>query len=144
MQCIITTKGMDEFITFVDTEKNETVIYRNKNKIASLEMRCDSAAYDGRRLIYTEKNNGTIFITDTENSDPKKISSCYGKLSVVRILSEFDDLALFKADDKYIILNYLNGKEILDCSGLKLDIINDIYMDKYGIGKSGDSIPNLV
>lgn len=136
MQCVITTKGIDEFITYVDKEKSEVVIYHNNNKIANPAMECNSAAYDGRRLIYTEKNKNSVFVTDIDNSYLKEVSVSYSKLSIQKILSEFDNFVLLKTDDKYIIYDYINGEEVLDCSSLKLDLIYDLYMDKYGIGQA--------
>lgn len=103
MRCIITTKGSNDFITYVDKEKAEVQIYQNKNSIAHLTLECISAAYNGNRLLYTTEKNGSIFITDLDNSHTIEVPTHYDAIFIEQILREFDDLVLLFTGSKYII-----------------------------------------
>ncbi len=136
MRCIITTKGSDDFITYVDKEKDEILLYKNRAKIAHLTLKCSSAAYSGCKLLYTVEDKGIIFITDLDNKHTTEVSTPYKTLSIKQILREFDNLALVIADGKYIIYDYVDNKAVFDCSNLKLSQIYDLSMNKYGIGQA--------
>lgn len=136
MKCIISSKGANDYITYVDEDKNEIIIFQNRDKIAHLNLECSSAAYNGNRLLYTAKKKGSVFITDLDNSYTKEISSSYDTLFIKQILREFDNLVLAFADGKYIIYDYINNKEVFDCVNLGLNSINDLTMNKYGNGQA--------
>lgn len=51
MKCIITTKGANDYITYVNEDKNEVQVYQNREKIAHLNMECSTAAYNGANFF---------------------------------------------------------------------------------------------
>lgn len=136
MKCIITTKGANDYITYVNEDKNEVQIYQNKEKIAHLNMECSTAAYNGSKLLYTVKKKGSVFVADLDDSNYEEIPSPYDSIFIKQVLRGFDNLILVLVDGKYFVYDYVSGREVFSCENLRLGTVYDLSINKYGTGQA--------
>ena len=136
MKCIITTKGANDYITYVNEDKNEVQVYQNREKIAHLNMECSTAAYNGSKLLFTVKKKGSVFVADLDGSNAEEIPSPYDSIFIKQVLRGFDNLILVLVDGKYFVYDYISGREVFSCENLRLGTVYDLSINKYGTGQA--------